>query len=168
MTAEQASGEARRGHEDVLNKRHRHQLIRRLVKQKKVGTQHELVRSLRGLGCEVTQATISRDVRELGLQKSRDSLGRARYLLPDNEERRDPEAACARMMEEFATAVIPAQNLVLVKSEVGTAPGMGRVIDELEHELILGTVAGDDTVLIVTEDAETARLVAAYLTKLGG
>jgi transcriptional regulator of arginine metabolism len=153
---------------ELLSKRHRHQLIRKLVRQKKVGTQLELVRSLEGLGCEVTQATISRDVRELGLQKSRDHLGRPRYVLPEQEERRDPEAACARMLEEFATAVISAQNLVLVKSEVGTAPGMGRVIDELEHVLILGTVAGDDTVLIVTEDANTARQVADYLTKLGG
>jgi transcriptional regulator of arginine metabolism len=153
---------------EAPDKRHRHQLIRRLVKQKKVGTQLELVRSLQGLGCEVTQATISRDVKELGLQKSRDPLGRPRYLLPDQEERRDPQAACARMLEEFALAIIPAQNLVLVKSEVGTAPGMGRVIDELEHDLILGTVAGDDTVLIVTEDPQAAQQVADYLTKLGG
>jgi transcriptional regulator of arginine metabolism len=153
---------------ELLNKGRRHRLIRRLVQQEKVGTQLELVRSLESLGCEVTQATISRDVRELGLQKGRDRLGRPRYILPAQEETRDPEAACARMMEQFANAVIAAQNLVLVKSEVGTAPGMGRVIDELDNELILGTVAGDDTVLVVTENAEAARQVANYLSSLGG
>jgi len=64
--------------------------------------------------------------------------------------------------------VTPAQNLVVVKSEVGTAPGMGRVIDQLDHELIIGTVAGDDTVLIVTEDGEAALRLASYLKELGG
>jgi transcriptional regulator of arginine metabolism len=153
---------------ELPDKHHRHQLIRRLVRQKKVGTQLDLVRSLETLGCEVTQATISRDVRELGLQKSRDPFGRPRYVLPEQEERRDPQAAAARMLEAFAVTVIPAQNLVLLKCEAGTAPGLGRVIDELEHELILGSVAGDDTVLVVTEDPETARQVADLLTRLGG
>jgi transcriptional regulator of arginine metabolism len=114
------------------------------------------------------QATISRDVRELGLEKSRDTMSRARYVLPESEERRDPEAACARMLEEFATAVLTAQNLVILKSEVGTAPGMGRVVDNLNHGQILGTVAGDDTLLIIAKDAAAALDVAEYLKKLGG
>lgn len=152
----------------MLSKRHRHQLIRSLTKEGRIGTQVELVQALKALGCEVTQATISRDVRELGLERRRDDRGRFRYVLPESDERRDPEAACAHMLAEFATEVVAAQNLVLVKSEVGTAPGMGRVIDELRHELILGTVAGDDTVLIVTADSESARSVAEYLTELGG
>ena len=72
------------------------------------------------------------------------------------------------MLAEFAVDIIVAQNLVLVKSEVGTAPGMGRAIDELQHTLILGTVAGDDTVLIVAADSGAAAEVAEYLTELGG
>jgi transcriptional regulator of arginine metabolism len=152
----------------MLSKRSRHQLIRDLVSQKRIGTQLELVRSLQGMGCSVTQATISRDVRELGLEKSRDTMSRARYVLPESEERRDPEAACARMLEEFANAVLTAQNLVILKSEVGTAPGMGRVVDNLNHEQILGTVAGDDTLLIIAKDAAAAADVAEYLKKLGG
>jgi len=152
----------------MLSKRRRHDLIRSLVGRQRVGTQQELAQALQASGCDVTQATISRDVGELGLLKRRDALGRPRYVLPDGEERRDPEAACGHMLSEFASAVIAAQNLVLVKSDVGTAPGMGRVIDELEHDLILGSVAGDDTVLIVTEDAAAARAVAQYLEQLGG
>ena len=85
------------------------------------------------MGCNVTQATISRDVRELGLEKSRDSMSRARYVLPDTDERRDPEAACARMLDEFGNAVVTAKNMVILKSEVGTAPGLGRVVDNLNH-----------------------------------
>ena len=152
----------------MLSKRHRHQLIKDLTRQGRIGTQGELVTTLKGLGCEVTQATISRDVRELGLERRRDETGRFRYIHSEAEDRRDPEAACARMLAEFATEVVAAQPLVLVKSEVGTAPGMGRVIDELQHGLILGTVAGDDTVLIVTADRVSAQKVAEYLTELGG
>lgn len=152
----------------MLSKRSRHQLIRDLVSQKRIGTQLELVRSLQGMGCNVTQATISRDVRELGLEKSRDSMSRARYVLPDTDERRDPEAACARMLDEFGNAVVTAQNMVILKSEVGTAPGLGRVVDNLNHELIVGTVAGDDTLLIIAKDSAAALAVAEYLKRLGG
>ena len=152
----------------MLTKRSRHQLIRNLIRQQRIGTQLELVRSLESVGIQVTQATVSRDIKELGLQKKRDHLGRAWYAANDAEERRDPEAMCARMMEEFATEVVWAQNLVVLKSEVGTAPGMGRAIDDLHHPLILGCVAGDDTVLIVTQDANSARALAEYLKQLGG
>jgi len=151
-----------------VNKRQRQNLTRDVIRRARVGTQRELVQALLGLGCDVTQATVSRDLRELGVERTRDSLGRFRYSLPEHEERRDPKAACARMLEEFGTAVLAAQNIVLVKSEVGTAPGMGRVIDELQHELILGSVAGDDTVMIVTADSAAAQAVADYLTQLGG
>jgi transcriptional regulator of arginine metabolism len=152
----------------MLSKRSRHQLIRDLVTQRRIGTQLELVRSLQGMGCNVTQATISRDVRELGLEKSRDSMSRARYVVPETEERRDPEAACARMLDEFGNAVLTAQNMVILKSEVGTAPGMGRVVDNLNHPQILGTVAGDDTLLVITKDSTAALEVAEYLKQLGG
>ncbi|MHB9114219.1 MAG: arginine repressor [Thermoleophilia bacterium] len=149
-------------------KRQRLQLIRDLVRRSRIGTQQELVRALRAQGISVTQATVSRDLRELGLERSRDETGRFRYAITEHEERRDPVAACARMMEEFGVVVLAAQNMVLVKCEVGTAPGMGRVIDELEHPQILGCVAGDDTVIIVTPDTDAAETVALFLNQLGG
>jgi len=152
----------------MLGKRVRHQLIKDLIVGERIGTQLELARSLQGHGCPVTQATISRDVRELGLQKRRDHQGQAHYVLPHPDERRDPEGACAHMLQEFGVAVLVAQNLIVLKCDVGTAPGVGRCIDELEHDLIVGCVAGDDTVLIVAPDAPAAGAVAAYLQQLGG
>lgn len=152
----------------MITKRRRQQLIRDAVRKGEAATQTDLVRALAAHGCDVTQATVSRDVRELGLERRRDGSGVLRYSLPDPGERRDPEAACARMFEEFAVDVVAARNLVLVKSQAGTAPGMGRVIDELEHELIVGCVAGDDTVLVVTADDAAARAVARYLSAMGG
>lgn len=152
----------------MLTKRSRQQLIRSLISQQRISTQLELVNTLRGLGCDVTQATISRDIREMGLEKYRDHMSRARYALPETEQKRDPEAAAGRMLREFANLVATAQNMVVLKSEVGTAPGLGRVIDQLDHDLIIGCVAGDDTVMIVTPDAKAATQVAEYLQKLGG
>jgi len=152
-----------------MNKRQRQQLIRRVLKTQPVASQQELVLELASAGCEVTQATISRDLREIGLQKGRDPAGRVRYVFtPNSEERPDPPAACGRMLREFGRGLEVAQNLLVLRCDPGSAPGMGRVIDELDHELILGCVAGDDTVILVTKDLQSAEAVSAYLTQLGG
>jgi len=152
-----------------VNKRQRQYLIRRIVKEEEIASQTELVERLSALGCRVTQATISRDLRELGLQKSRDRTGKVRYSVAANsEERPDPVAICSRMLKEFARLIDVAQNLVVVRCDPGTAPGLARAIDELEHELIVGSVAGDDTILVVCKDNEAATTVRAYLGSLGG
>lgn len=152
-----------------MNKRQRQQMIRRVLKQRPVVSQRELVEELGAAGCEVTQATISRDLRELGLQKGRDPVGRIRYLfVPASEERPDPPGACGRMLREFGRGIQVAQNLLVVRCDPGAAPGVGRVIDELDHDGILGCVAGDDTVILVTKDLQTAEAVCNYLTQLGG
>jgi transcriptional regulator of arginine metabolism len=152
-----------------VNKRQRQHLIRSLLRSRPVASQRELVEALTAAGCVVTQATISRDLRELGLQKGRDHGGRVRYaFVPSLEERPDPPVACQRMLKDFGRGVSVAQNLVVVRCDPGAAPGMGRVIDELDHDLILGCVAGDDTVIIVSKDQASAEAVCQYLTELGG
>jgi transcriptional regulator of arginine metabolism len=152
-----------------VNKRQRQHLIRNLLRSRTVSSQRELVDALAAAGCDVTQATVSRDLREIGLQKGRDIGGRVRYaFVPNLEERPEPPVACARMLKEFGRGLALAQNLVVVRCDPGAAPGMGRVIDELDHEMILGCVAGDDTVLVVSRDLQSAESVCDYLTELGG
>lgn len=152
-----------------MNKRQRQYLIRRIMRERYVSSQAELVEELAALGCNVTQATISRDLRELGLQKGRDRTGKVRYVfVPNVEEKPDPRIACSRMLKDFGRGLEVAQNLLVLRCDPGAAPGLGRVIDELEHELIVGCVAGDDTVLIVTRDGEAAKAVHEYLKGLGG
>jgi transcriptional regulator of arginine metabolism len=144
-------------------------MIRRMVRERPMGSQRELVDALNNSGFVVTQATISRDLRELGLQKGRDLTGRTRYVfVPSSEEKPDPPASCGRMLKEFGRGLDVAQNLLVLRCDPGAAPGLGRVIDELEHEFILGCVAGDDTVIIVTKDMQAAESVFAYLRQLGG
>ena len=152
-----------------MNKRQRQHVIRNLLRSHPVSSQRELVEQLAAAGCEVTQATVSRDLREIGLQKGRDHGGRVRYaFVPNLEERPDPPVACMRMLKEFGRGLSVAQNLLVVRCDAGAAPGMGRVIDELDHELVLGCVAGDDTVIVVSRDQQSAQAVCDYLTELGG
>jgi transcriptional regulator of arginine metabolism len=152
-----------------MTKRQRQQIIRRILKDRSVASQKELVDALAAAGCTVTQATISRDLRELGLQKSRDITGSTRYLfVPSTEERRNPQPALSRMLKDYGRGVELAQNLLVVKCDPGTAPGLGRLVDELEHESILGCVAGDDTVLVVMRDTADGKAVFGYFKELGG
>jgi transcriptional regulator of arginine metabolism len=149
-----------------LGKRDRLRLIGSLVTRKRIGTQLELRDALEAAGCRVTQATISRDIRELGLEKSKDSLGRPRYVAPHRQRRVDPREGLAGVLRQFAGAAVAAQNLVVVTSELGTAPAIARALDRVEHELVVGTVAGDDTVLVITKTAADARVLARELTSL--
>jgi transcriptional regulator of arginine metabolism len=152
-----------------VNKRQRQYLIRRVLRDRPIASQQELVDELAAAGCEVTQATISRDLREIGLQKGRDRGGQVRYTFaPVSDERPDPPAACGRMLKDFGRGVELAQNIVVVRCDPGAAPAMGRVIDDLENESVLGCVAGDDTVLIVSRDQQSAEAVWKYLKELGG
>ena len=151
-----------------IGKRERLRLIGSVVTRKRVGTQLELRDALAAAGCRVTQATISRDIRELGLEKSKDSLGRPRYVAPHKQRRLDPREGLAGVLAQFARRATSAQNLVVVASELGTAPAIGRAIDRVEHDLVVGTVAGDDTLLVVTKTPTDARALARELSALIG
>jgi transcriptional regulator of arginine metabolism len=151
-----------------LGKRERLRLIGSLVARKRIGTQLELRDALAAAGCRVTQATISRDLRELALEKTKDSLGRPRYVAPHRARRVDPREGLATVLRQFGRGATAAQNLVVVSSELGTAPAIARAIDRLEHRLVVGTVAGDDTVLVITRTTPDARTIARELKSLGG
>ena len=143
-------------------KSERQRLIASVIQRKRVGSQHELLAALADAGCDVTQATVSRDLRELGLEKTRDELGRPRYVLPESR-RADPHAALRRVLSEFGRRVTAAQNVVVVHSELGSAPAVARALDRIEHRLIVGTLAGDDTCLVIAKDAADARTIAREL-----
>ena len=149
-----------------MRKHERQQLIETLIRQQQLSTQSELAAALKKLGCPVTQATISRDMHELGVQKGTDREGRIRYIIPPQRVRRDPEEVLARVLRESGASVRGAQNLVVVRSEPGTAPTVGLAIDDLERDDIVGTVAGDDTVLLVLTDAAVARRVEKILGEM--
>jgi transcriptional regulator of arginine metabolism len=151
-----------------LDKPARHKLITSVVTRKRIGTQHELLEALARAGCHVTQATISRDIRELGLDKTHDVLGRPRYVAPQQGRRVEPRDALAGVLAQFGRSVTAAQNIVVVQSELGSAPAIARALDRLGHPRIVGTLAGDDTCLVIARDSGDAALLADELSRTIG
>ena len=147
-----------------LGKADRQKLVASLVERMRIGTQQELLVALRGVGCVVTQATVSRDIHELGLEKAPDPLGGLRYVVPSRERRRDPRETLVTLLAQFGRRAVAAGNVVVLQSEIGSAPAIARALDRCEHPLLLGTVAGDDTCLAVAADERGARELAAELT----
>jgi transcriptional regulator of arginine metabolism len=154
--------------ERQLSKPERQRLVASLVDRQRLGTQQELLDALGSAGCVVTQATVSRDIRELGLVKARDPLGRPRYVLPGRGRMLEPRDTLEALLRQFGRSALAAQNLVVVSSEIGSAPAIARALDRLEHPLVVGTLAGDDTCLVVARDARRARELAAELAKAIG
>src|SRR5260221_6248760 len=95
-----------------LGKADRQKLVASLVERLRIGTQQELIDALEGVGCVVTQATVSRDIHELGLAKARDALGTLRYVLPNRERRVDPRETLNTLLAQFGRRAVAAQNVV--------------------------------------------------------
>jgi transcriptional regulator of arginine metabolism len=93
----------------------------------------------------VTQATLSRDLREIGIEKIDDELGLPRYVLRERPAGPDPRAALAAILGRFGRGVAAAQNIVVIRSELGSAPAIARALHRVRHPLVVGTLAGDDT-----------------------
>jgi transcriptional regulator of arginine metabolism len=154
--------------EPALAKSERQRLIASLVTRKRLGTQFELLDALAAAGCHVTQATVSRDIRDLGLEKARDELGRSRYVLPQRGRRAEPRTALAAILEQFGRSAVAAENILVLQSELGSAPAIARALDRLGHPRVVGTLAGDDTCLVVASNAADARALAAELAEMIG
>jgi transcriptional regulator of arginine metabolism len=147
----------------ALPKADRHKLIASVVTRKRIGTQRELVEALAAAGCRVTQATASRDIRELGLGSLRDEFG-VRYVVPGRERRVDPRGTLNGLLAQFGRRAVAAGNIVVVQSEIGSAPAIARAIDRLKHPQVVGTLAGDDTCLVISLDQRRARALARELS----
>jgi transcriptional regulator of arginine metabolism len=156
-------------HTRELDKAARQKLITSVVARKRIGTQYELIEALGRTGCRVTQATVSRDIRELGLEKTHDVLGRPRYVAPQESRRSEPRDALAGVLAQFGRNATAAQNIVVVQSELGSAPAIARALDRIGHPRIVGTIAGDDTCLVIARDADEAAALAEELGRtIGG
>jgi len=131
-----------------MNKSFRQGQILQIVRSKEIYTQEELARELGERGVQTTQVTLSRDMREIGLVKTADGY---RQLAA---EKSGPELAS--VVDDFLQDIRVAQNLVVLKTSPGNANSLAIAIDREELEEVVGTVAGDDTVLVVTPDNEAA------------
>ena len=128
-------------------------------------SQDELCAQMAGLGFTVTQATISRDLDQIGAVRVRRD-GRLAYALPNS----GPAAGTrlATVFREFVRSIDPAGNLVVIKTPPGSAHLVGVVLDEAGLDQIVGTICGDDTIFVATPSGEAAEALSARLTELGG
>ena len=141
----------------------RHAKILEIISHKEVETQEELCAELNALNYVVTQATISRDIRDLHLFKVAGVEKKYRYAyIKDGESEISPKMKS--LFRDCVVSVKAAQNLVLVKTLTGNGANAGAVVDKLNYEEVVGSVAGDDTLLIVCADNASAELVVEKIT----
>ncbi len=143
-----------------MSKLSRHAAIRDLLYEQEVGSQDELRRLLFRRRHRVTQATLSRDIHELGLVKTSEG-----YKLPQGEEAELHLPSIERLIETFVYDVKTAQNLVVVKTSAGSAQPVSAAIDAEDWEEVVGTIGGDDTILAISPDARSAGILAQRLRK---
>jgi transcriptional regulator of arginine metabolism len=144
-----------------MSKFERQGLILRLVQERPLATQAEVVAALRSEGHDAVQTTVSRDIAQLGLVKVRSADGRLVYALPgaaDLDRLNELTAALHR----WSTSVAASGNLVVVKTPPGYAMALARAIDEAALPDVAGTVAGDDTIFVAARDGVSGAELAAH------
>ncbi|MFV9510781.1 transcriptional regulator AhrC/ArgR [Tepidibacillus sp. LV47] len=137
----------------------RHIKIREIIANKEIETQDELVEELRMAGFNVTQATVSRDIKELHLVKVPLPNGKYKYSLPA-DQRFNPEQKLKRILIDSFVGLDYTDHLIVLKTLPGNANAVGILIDNLGWEQIMGTICGDDTCLIICRTKEGAEEVA--------
>ncbi|WP_201713691.1 transcriptional regulator AhrC/ArgR [Rossellomorea arthrocnemi] len=142
-----------------MNKGQRHIKIREIITNRDVETQDELVESLKNAGFNVTQATVSRDIKELHLVKVPLMDGRYKYSLPA-DQRFNPLQKLKRTLTDAFVKVDQAGHMLVMKTLPGNANAIGALIDNLDWEEILGTICGDDTCLIICRTEMETKVVS--------
>ncbi|HZG72076.1 MAG TPA: transcriptional regulator ArgR [Chondromyces sp.] len=142
-----------------MNKGQRHIKIREIIANNEIETQDELVDRLKSAGYNVTQATVSRDIKELHLVKVPLMDGRYKYSLPA-DQRFNPLQKLKRSLIDAFVSIDSAGHFVVMKTLPGNAQAVGALIDNLEWEEIMGTICGDDTCLIICRAPEHTSIIS--------
>jgi len=143
-----------------MSKGKRHLKIREIITSNIVETQDELVDFLKNAGFNVTQATVSRDIKELHLVKVPLNDGRYKYSLPA-DHKFNPEEKLKRTLVDSFVSIDHAGHFIVLKTMPGNAHAVGVLIDQLEWDEILGTICGDDTCLIICRHQEIVEEISS-------
>ena len=141
----------------------RHAAILKIVRERQIQSQDELRAALAAEGFDVTQATLSRDIRELGLAKLADAQGRAFYTHP---QRATVRPDLSQVLPAFLVGVEGVGPLLVLKTASGSAGAVAEVIDQAGWAEILGTIAGDDTVLVIARGQRQREQIAERIQDL--
>ena len=140
----------------------RQQKILEIIRNYDIDTQEALIAKLAEAGYSVTQTTISRDINQLKLVKAVTASGAYKYIVPD-VKRENNRTVMNSALTDAVTKIEAARNIVVVKTLSGMANAIAVCVDSLNHNEIVGSVAGDDTIIIVTKDDDVAEAMAANL-----
>ena len=152
-----------------MTKSQRQHVLARLLGQQAVSSQAQLVDLLAAEGIVATQATVSRDLEDVGAVKVRDSSGDSVYAIPEYPiERVAPPDHLRRVLGEWVVEVTASRNLVVLRTPPGSAHVVGSAVDRASLDGVIGTVAGDDTLFVVAAATTTGDEVAATLRALAG
>lgn len=148
----------------MYTKKQRHAKILELIKNEAIERQEDIAKRLNDIGYMVTQATVSRDIRDLNLIKQ--SVGGVmRYVLPEDITA-DNSGKLIDIFNSSVVSVESAQNLIVIKTLSGAAHAAAAALDAMPDNTILGTIAGDDTILVITKDNEQAENVKKRINNM--
>lgn len=152
-----------------MGKTQRQHLVMQILTESPVTNQSQLVEVLAGHGVDATQATVSRDLDELGAVKVRIPGGDLVYAIPDTtNERPAPEEQLRRVLSDWVVSVAVAGPLVVLRTPPGSAHVVGSALDRSGRPEVVGTVAGDDTIFIAVDDTVGAPALARWISDLVG
>lgn len=135
-----------------------------IIQENDISTQEELQAALRRRGFDVTQATVSRDIRHLQLIKRQSEAGRSVYALPENRQSFEQDRLM-RVLRDAVRSAEDAQNILVIKTEAGMAMAAAAAIDSISIEGVVGCIAGDDTIMAVMRTPEDAAQARARLVR---
>ena len=150
----------------MKKKANRLDAIKMIISSKEIGSQEELLQALAAEGFELTQATISRDLKQLKVAKAATMQGKYVYVLPNDimYKRSGDQSATEMLMNNGFISMQFSGNLAVIKTRPGYASSMAYDIDNREFSDIIGTIAGDDTILLVLREGADQRSVRSYLS----
>lgn len=143
----------------------RHAKIIELIHETEIETQEELVEKLNQAGFGVTQATVSRDIRELKLTKVAGSSGKSRYEITSTPKDNLSDKY-SRVLKDAFVSMEMAQNILVIKTVPGMAMGVAAALDELKFREIVGSIAGDDTIMCAVKNTDQTLLVMEKIRKV--
>lgn len=146
-------------------KKNRHEKIVEIIESRSVETQEELAEYLKEAGFHVTQATVSRDIRELNLSKITDENGKQKYVVFGKEERHMGDKY-NRVLKEGYVSMDVAQNLVVIRTVAGMAMAAAAALDAMKLPGVLGCIAGDDTIMAATHNVEEAEKLVGRIREM--
>ncbi len=149
-------------------KTRRHAKIRSIIENETIGTQEELVKRLNEEGFAVTQATASRDIKELRLTKMATEFGDIKYVIPHSTNSAANNAKLVRVLAEAYVSMEQAENILVIKTASGMAMAAAAALDSLKIKGVVGCIAGDDTIMCAIKTAKEVPEVMKKIDKLIG